>query len=96
MLYQDYILSADEDIVRQIQTCCADLEAEGGTWDRGDATFIAALLNKSSDPAALFRFMDEKTGSMYVGYRTEDGREWFHILRQMRNAQDSGLLENLR
>jgi hypothetical protein len=31
-----------------------------------------------------------------VGYRTDDGREWFHILRQMRNAVGSGLLETMR
>jgi hypothetical protein len=97
MLYHDYILSADEEIIRKIQIFCADIESDNdGEWTRGDATFIAALLNKSEHPTRLFRFIDEKTGSTYVGYRTRDGREWFHILRQMRNEVDSGLLENLR
>jgi hypothetical protein len=95
MQYLDYILSTDEDIVRAIQTSCADL-AEAGSWDRGDGAYIAALFNKSAAPMKLFRYVDEKTGSSDVGYRTRDGREWFHILRQMRNEAGSGLLENLR
>ena len=104
MQYRDYILSADENIVREVQTYCANLHDDNRTrvhpdrqaWGHADAVHIAALLNKSDDPINLFRFMDEKTGSSYVGYRTQDGREWFHILRQMRNTRDSGLLENLK
>jgi hypothetical protein len=95
MQYRDFILGDDAEIVRQIQDNLADIHEEGRDWNRGDATFVAALLNKSADPINLFRFMDEKTGSSYVGYRTRDGREWFHILRQMRNTPGSGLLENL-
>ena len=94
--YFDYILEADREIVEQIQNHCADVHESGEGWTRGDGTFVAALLNKSDNPVALFRFIDERTGSHYIGYRTRDGREWFHILRQMRNAASSGLLENLR
>jgi hypothetical protein len=93
--YEDYILNEDVEIVRQIQNFCADLNTQVDHWERGDATFIAALLNKSKNPFGLFRFIDEKTGSSYVGYRTQNGREWFHVLRQMRNISGSGLLENL-
>src|SRR5262245_53816173 len=96
MKYEDYILDEDVQLVRQIQAFCADVHEADQGWTRGDATFIAALLNKSKEPSRLFRFIDEKTGSSYVGYRTRDGREWFHILRQMRNTRDSGLLENLQ
>jgi len=103
--YQHYILSQDEEIVREVQSYCADIAdkvaalpddwADGDDWTPADGEHIAALLNKSANPVALFRYMDEKTGSMEVGYRTQDGREWFHILRQMRNTRGSGLLENL-
>ncbi len=106
MNYQHYILSADEDIVREVQTYCADIAdkvkalpdgwADGDDWTEADGAHIAGLLNRSENPTALFRYIDEKTGSMDVGYRTRDGREWFHILRQMRNTPGSGLLENLR
>lgn len=92
--YHDYILSADQKIVRDVQDLCAML-AERGGWTAEDAVEVAEILNASPAPRSLFRFMDEKTGSMYVGYRTRDGREWFHVLRQMRNARGSGLLENL-
>lgn len=101
MRYQDYILSEDEDIVREVQTYCAavaekTLNEDEDRWTKADAEHIATLLNKSDNPNGLFAFMDEKTGSSSVGYRTRDGREWFHILRQMRNTRGSGLLENLR
>lgn len=96
MKYESYILSADEDIVRDIQRYCGDIHAAGGKWSNDDAAHIATLLNESSNPAALFRYIDEKTGSSEVGYRDGLGREWFHILRQMRNEAGSGLLENLR
>lgn len=95
MLYSEYILSADVDIVREVQFICAGIAASGARWDAKDGATIAAILNRSDNPGALFRFIDEKTGSSYVGYRTQDGREWFHILRQMRNTPGSGLLENL-
>src|SRR4051812_10261455 len=100
-MYYDYILSADEDLVREIQAYCANIheahgKAEGRAWTTAQAEHVAGVLNRSENPGRLFRFIDERTGSRYVGYKTRDGREWFHILRQMRNTKDSGLLENLR
>lgn len=107
MQYEDFILNDDVEIVREIQSYCADLhdadkdrDAAWGAgnikaWNGDNAAHIAALLNRSAKPMSLFRFIDEKTGSSYVGYRTRDNREWFHILRQMRNTPGSGLLENL-
>lgn len=85
------------DIIHEIQNHCADL-AELKTWDTRDGEYIAELFNKDDDPWGLFRLMDEKTGSPGIGYKTRDGtdREWFHILRQMRNQPGSGLLENLK
>jgi hypothetical protein len=49
-----------------------------------------------SEPFALFRYIDERTGASDVGYRTRDGREWFHVLRQMRNTPGSGLFETMK
>jgi hypothetical protein len=86
----------DEPIVREIQEYCAELAETGGEWNEANGTAIADLLNQSEDPFGLFRFIDEKTGDYRVGYKTRDGREWFHILRQMRNTPGSGLFENLR
>jgi hypothetical protein len=93
--YYDYVLSPDGEIIRDIQTYCADIADDGEPWTTEHADEIAAMLNQSKNPRALFSFMDERTGSSYVGYRTRDGREWFHILRQMRNTRGCGLLENL-
>ena len=106
--YYDYVLGEDAEIIREIQAYCADLheahvehEERLGrvdglkAWDAENAAHIASLLNRSPKPMSLFRFMDERTGSSHVGYQTRDGREWFHILRQMRNTRGSGLLENL-
>jgi hypothetical protein len=96
------------EIIREIQDYCADLmenwrnverDPSGNVvdcWTRKDGEHVASLLNKSLDPWGLFVYMDEKTGSSDVGYRTRDGREWFPILRQMRNRLNSGLFENLR
>lgn len=105
-MYHDYILSADVELVREIQGYCADLadsetikvapDGDTARWNGDDAAHCAAILNRSDNPVSLFRFIDEKTGSSSVGYRTRDDREWFHILRQMRNTPGSGLLENLR
>ena len=63
-----------------------------------DGEYIASLLNRDEhgDPWGLFALLDEQTGSHLVGYRTKDGREWFYVLRQMRNTVGSGLFENLR
>lgn len=84
-----------EPLIREIQTYCADIHEAGRDWTEEDGAHIAAILNKSGDPWGLFRFMDERTGDSLVGYRTRDGREWFHILRQMRNQVGSGLFENM-
>lgn len=86
----------DINIIRGIQTRCADIHESGVKWTENDGKAIAELLNQSDEPWALFRFMDESTGSHYVGYQTKDGREWFHILRQMRNTPGSGLFENMK
>ena len=95
------------EIIREIQTYCADLheaqvvrdekfgKVDGPAWTTEDGAYIARLLNQDSDPWGLFRHMDERTGGSDVGYRTRDGREWFYILRQMRNQVGSGLFENL-
>jgi hypothetical protein len=107
--YSEYILDADVQIVREIQDYCADLHDEFvereerlgrvdgvKAWTEENAEHVAALLNRSKHPRSLFRFIDKKPGnSTYVGYQTRDGREWFHILRQMRNTRGSGLLENI-
>jgi hypothetical protein len=85
-----------DDIIREVQTYCADLHQSGEGWTTADGEHVAALLNQDEHPGGLFRFMDEKPGDWRVGYKTKDGREWFHIMRQMRNKPGSGLLENLR
>jgi len=84
-----------DDIIRAVQEYCADIHERGAGWTASDGEHIAGLLNQDANPMALFRFMDERTGDWRVGYRTQDGREWFHILRQMRNKPGSGLFENL-
>jgi hypothetical protein len=95
-----------EEIIRAVQGYCADVaerdaeneipnRVQGTFWNEEDGRHVAELLNQDDDPWGLFRFIDEKTGDSMVGYRTRDGREWFHVLRQMRNTVGSGLLENL-
>ena len=84
------------DIIRAVQSYCADVHEAGVDWTEADGLAVATLINQDDDPVGLFRFMDEKTGHSSVGYKTRDGRDWFHILRQMRNRPRSGLLENLR
>jgi len=92
----DWIVSPDTEIVRRVQAKCADLHEQGGNWTTEDGIEIGKMFNESADPFSLFRFVDERTGDPAVGYRTKDGREWFHILRQMRNQPGSGLLETMR
>jgi hypothetical protein len=96
MSRSNVITARDAELIRTVQGYCAAIEEhQGGKWTTKDGENIAAILNESDDPVGLFRFIDEQTGSSLVGYRTRDGREWFHILRQMRNTVGSGLLENL-
>jgi hypothetical protein len=88
------------DIIREVQDYCAALAeseyaADDSQWTPENGAHVASLLCQDPDPWDLFRFMDEKTGDSMVGYRTRDGREWFYILRQMRNTVGSGLFENL-
>jgi len=103
-----WLTDTDRDIIRKVQSYCADLHAahieredrlgkvDGvKAWKEADAFAIAEMLNQSDHPRRLFTWMDEKTGHSSVGYETIDKREWFHILRQMRNTPGSGLLENL-
>lgn len=85
-----------ESIITRVQDYCADILESGCKWTATDGEHVAALFNESDDPYELFRFVDEQTGSVAVGYHTRDGREWFSVLRQMRNTVGSGLLENLR
>lgn len=101
----------NDEIIEAVQNYCAELHAAHvereeqygrvdwqKAWTGEDAKHVAGLLNQASgefDPWSLFRFMDEQTGSWRVGYRTKDGREWFHILRQMRNTREGGLFETL-
>jgi hypothetical protein len=98
--YDEFIVQERMDIIREVQEYCADTwernEGADAPWVEADAKHVAELLNKDKDPWGLFAFMDEKTGHSIVGYKTRDGREWFHILRQMRNTRDSGLFEYLR
>ena len=75
-----------EEIVRSIQDYCADLLEKNWKWTEDHARVVADMFIKSGDPWGLFTYMDERTGAMDVGYRTRDGREWFPILRQMRNG----------
>lgn len=63
-----------------------DRQGPSALWGDDDVEAIAAVFRESPNPRGLFQYMDEKTGSSDVGYRTRDGREWFHILRQIRNA----------
>src|SRR5262245_26549450 len=84
-----------EEIICEIQDFCADILESGGKWTVADGEHIGSLLNKSDDPWALFTYMDEQTGAYDVGYRTRDGREWFPIMRQMRNEVGSGMLERV-
>lgn len=89
------------DIIREVQDYCADLaqaefDSNDSQWTTKDGEHVASLLNQDPDPWDLFAYMDEKTGAWDVGYRTKDGREWFYVLRQMRNTVGSGLFENLR
>jgi hypothetical protein len=89
------------EIIRAVQDYCADIaEREQGDhprqWTLADAEHVAELLNEDPQPWGLFRHIDEQTGASDVGYRTRDGREYFHVLRQMRNTPGSGLLETLR
>jgi hypothetical protein len=84
-------------IIQSVKAYCADLleQDREPLWTREDAEHIAGLFNQASEPWVLFVFVDEKTGSTDVGYRTKDGREWFPILRQMRNQTGSGLFEKM-
>lgn len=83
-------MSKDQ-IIRAVQNYCADILASGREWNEGDAKQVAGFLNYADDPFALFRELDERTGDWRIGYRTQDGREWFPILRQMRNRRECGL-----
>lgn len=85
-----------EEIIREIQNYCAGLLEERTKLRMAHGMIVAELLNQDDEPMALFRFIDERTGDWRVGYRTQDGREWFPILRQMRNTVGSGLFESLR
>lgn len=91
--YYDYILEEDRELVLEIQALCADIAESGKDWTDADVITVTSILNRSVKPRSLFRFIDERTGSTYVGYQTRDRREWFHILRQMRN--DSALFHDL-
>lgn len=92
------------EIIRAVQDYCADVaERETGAhpyvkqqWTTADGEQVARLLMCDSEPFALFRYIDERTGASDVGYRTTDGREWFHVLRQMRNTPGSGLFETMK
>lgn len=81
--------------INEVQMFCADLHEFGQGWNNTDAKTLAAIFNQYNDPVGLFRFMDEQTGHFSVGYETKDGREWFHILRQMRNDKDCVFLNEL-
>lgn len=103
----------NDDIIRLVQDYCANLleahvereerlgKVDGDrAWEPMHAEYVAGLLNQANgefDPWGLFAFMDEQTGSWRVGYKTTDGREWFCILRQMRNERDGqgGLFDYL-
>lgn len=81
--------------IKEIQHFCADLAEFDQGWNNTDAKTLASIFNDYDDPVGLFRYMDERTGASDVGYTTRDGREWFHILRQMRNDPDCVLLDEL-
>ena len=84
------------EVIREAQNFCADL-AELNDWNNVDAKTLARIINQDSDPVGLFRLMDEKTGAPGIGYTTRDEkkREWFHIMRQMRNDPDCVFLHEL-
>lgn len=87
------------EIIRAVQLYCADVAeretSEREQWTLEDGEHVARLFMHDSEPFALFRYVDERTGASDVGYRTPDGREWFHVLRQMRNTPGSGLFETM-
>lgn len=101
------ISNSDQDLIRELQECCAIIEERDETflptpirgekreqiWSDWDVIEVARIFNRSEDPISLFRFVDERTGDFRVGYKTRDGREWFHVLRQMRNS--SGMFFDL-
>ena len=78
-----------EETIREIQDYCADLLEKDWAWTEDHARAIADMFISTGDPWALFIYMDECTGASDVGYRTQDGREWFPILRQMRNGSST-------
>jgi hypothetical protein len=88
------------EIIRAVQSYCADVAeretSEREQWTLEDGEHVARLFMLDSEPFALFRYVDERTGASDVGYRTLDGREWFHVLRQMRNTVGSGLFETMQ
>lgn len=98
--YEGFLSQERLDIIREVQAYCADTyeryEGADVSWMEADAKHVAEILNRDRDPWGLFAFIDEKTGHFAVGYKTKDGREWFHILRQMRNTREGGLFEYLR
>jgi hypothetical protein len=79
-------------IIGAVQSYCANIAERDTGWTTDDAAQVAAFLNEDDDPYELFRLMDETMSTR----RTSDGREWFYVMRQMRNTVGSGLLENLR
>lgn len=88
---------SDYDVTQDVKNYCADVaEREPGengkVWTVADGVYVAGLFNQAKEPWGLFYDVDAGSG---VG-RTLDGREWFHVLRQMRNTPGSGLFENLR
>ena len=95
------IFKPDDEVIREVQEYCADIaermEGGGADWTPEEGAHVASLFNQARDPWGLFRFVDEKTGSTSVGYVTrQTRREYFYVLRQMRNTRGSGLFENLR
>jgi hypothetical protein len=86
------------DVIRDVQEYCADILEEKRAWTQEDAEHVASLFNQDDDPWGLFIHMDERTGGSDVGYQTKrTKREWFPILRQMRNTTgEAGLLEHLK
>lgn len=73
-------------IIRSVQALCADIASrDDDNWSEDEAEQVALIFTRAEKPRDLFKFVDEMTGHWVVGYQTTDGREWFHILRQMRN-----------
>jgi hypothetical protein len=105
----NYLPEEERKLVERVQALCANIAerdeyqvmtpvGKGADWAQAlwgddDVRDVAAVISESDDPIGLFRFMDEKTGSTSVGYKTSDGHQWFHILRQMRNS--SGIFFDL-